>query len=66
MEVEVENIINDDALAPMRTKMRKKLMDTLLLGASEDDDRVCESYHSITVEVCTMCLRLDRYVISRG
>lgn len=43
MEVEVENIINDDALAPMRTKMRKKLMDTLLLGASEDDDRVCES-----------------------
>ena len=54
MEVEVENIINDDMLAPMRTKMRQKMMETLLLGASEDDDRVCESHRSDTAEVCTM------------
>lgn len=53
MEVEVENIINDDTLAPMRTKMRRKMMETLLVGASEDDDRVCESHHGSTVKVCT-------------
>lgn len=61
MSREVDGVLADDGqLAPSRLRMRRKLFDTLLIGAPEDE-RLREFFscwHQVLIDVYRNCLLL--------